>query len=85
MRFWRKWLIESHTKPGKFYIVAEGPSGFSCSCPQWKFRRRTCKHIIEVQSGGGVEVLSDVTQKDLEAAISFGGLAHALATYRVLL
>ncbi len=33
------------------YIVARHADGhWACSCPRWKFKRETCKHIMHVQN-----------------------------------
>jgi hypothetical protein len=46
----KRWEIQSHSDPDKTYTVALAEDGsYGCSCPQWKFRRRQCRHIAEVQ------------------------------------
>lgn len=46
----RYWMIESHSRAGKFYKVSQRRDGsFGCDCPIWKFRPRECKHITEAQ------------------------------------
>lgn len=47
-----QWDVESHTTPGKHYTVSlKHDHTWQCSCPQWKFRRKECKHIIEAKTG----------------------------------
>ena len=42
----RKWEVPSFTNPDKIYIVSLTKNGeYQCSCPQWIFRRKECKHI----------------------------------------
>ena len=46
----QKWQVRSHSDPSKHYTVSLRKDGvFECSCPQWIYRRRECKHIQEVQ------------------------------------
>ena len=46
-----QWDVESHTTPGKHYTVSlKHDHTWQCSCPQWKFRRKECKHIIEIKT-----------------------------------
>jgi len=37
---------------GNAYRVSINDNGdeWGCSCPAWKFRRQTCKHILQIQS-----------------------------------
>ena len=45
-----KYEINSFSDPTKIYIVSETTTGeWQCSCPVWIYRRRTCKHIENVQ------------------------------------
>jgi len=45
-----QWNVGSHSDPSKFYTVSATVDGaFECSCPQWIYRRRECKHIQEVK------------------------------------
>lgn len=44
-----KWPVLSNSS-NREYIVALSEDGeWGCSCPAWKFRRQTCKHIKEIQ------------------------------------
>ncbi len=43
-----QWEITSSSDSSKKYMVSLGPSGnWSCTCPQFKFRKAECKHIKE--------------------------------------
>jgi len=40
------WTVPSESVPGKTYTVTRDDRGrFSCTCPDYRFRRRECKHI----------------------------------------
>lgn len=40
------WEVQSESNPEKFYTVSRAVNGeFGCSCPQWVYRKKTCKHI----------------------------------------
>lgn len=40
------WEVPSQSSAGTAYIVARRVLGqFGCSCPQWKFKHKPCKHI----------------------------------------
>jgi len=46
-----KWDVRSHSDPSKFYTVSLTEDGqYECSCPQWIYRRRECKHIQQVKN-----------------------------------
>ena len=46
-----RWSVPSKSNPNLSYVVAKNATGdFGCSCPVWKFHRRTCKHILQVQN-----------------------------------
>jgi 23S rRNA U2552 (ribose-2'-O)-methylase RlmE/FtsJ len=50
-RWVKKWAIEGSN--GNVWIVSRDEGGrWGCSCPQWKFRRKNCKHIIAVMLRG---------------------------------
>ena len=54
-----QWKVQSHSDPSKLYTVSllQDPTArdrWQCSCPQWKFRRKICKHILEVQQQSGI-------------------------------
>lgn len=53
-KWFRKWYVPR--SKGGFYTVSISRDGkeWGCSCPNWKFRREQCKHIKEIQSGGGL-------------------------------
>lgn len=44
--------VESDSKPGLFYDVTvfKDNRGTTCSCPAWKYRGRTCKHILRIDA-----------------------------------
>lgn len=51
MKYLKQWQIESESKPGKYYTVSLDDNGnYSCSCPQWIYRHKECKHIRTAQS-----------------------------------
>ena len=39
--------VKSHTTKGKYYTIKEKEGKYSCTCPDHKFRKRYCKHILE--------------------------------------
>jgi len=63
--YMRQWNIESFTIPGKEYKVSQLKDGsYQCSCPNWIYRRRQCKHINAVMKMGITQhVPSMQTQK----------------------
>jgi uncharacterized Zn finger protein len=43
------WTVRSKTQLGVVYVVTRDDAGnFSCSCPDFQYRRHTCKHILKV-------------------------------------
>lgn len=51
-----KW-IQSFTVPsssghGDYTVSLAEDGSYGCSCPHWKFRRKTCRHITTVQEQG---------------------------------
>ena len=52
-RWIRKWVVGSESGPGSYIVAQDKEGNWGCSCPAWKFRRKTCKHILEVMGGGG--------------------------------
>lgn len=48
-RWVKKWPVNSDS--GKDYTVSLADDGktWGCSCPQWIFKRRTCRHILQIQ------------------------------------
>ena len=57
-----KWQVRSHSDPSKHYVVSLRKDGvLECSCPQWIYRRKECKHIQEVR---GVVALSPPLKDD---------------------
>ena len=46
----RSWEIPSQTRPGVTYTVSLDDRGeWSCTCPNYAYRRAVCKHIVAVQ------------------------------------
>ncbi|MHA1727941.1 MAG: SWIM zinc finger family protein [Promethearchaeota archaeon] len=41
----RIWQIPSSSDPTKTYTVTNSGGSWSCTCPQYRFRKRICKHI----------------------------------------
>ena len=47
----RQWNIESSSDPTKIYKITLYDDGsYACSCPQWIYRRKDCKHIIQCKA-----------------------------------
>jgi len=45
-----KWNVRSHSDPSKSYMVSLTDDGqYECSCPQWIYRRKECKHIQQIK------------------------------------
>ena len=45
-----KWNVRSSSDPSKSYTVSITDDGqFECSCPQWIYRRKECKHIQQIK------------------------------------
>ncbi|MEM2233150.1 MAG: helicase-related protein [Nitrososphaerota archaeon] len=44
-----RWTVPSFTKPGVEYVVEHRDGEWTCTCPDFTFRRRVCKHIAQVQ------------------------------------
>jgi hypothetical protein len=49
----KKWEVESLSEDKTYVVSIDAYGNYGCSCPVWKFKRRECKHIKEVQNGGG--------------------------------
>ena len=51
---WR--FVRSSTHPNLFYRISVDPKTdlFTCECPDHVNRHRDCKHIRQVQAGGGI-------------------------------
>lgn len=46
-----QWDIASSSDPSKVYTVTKKAKGtFECTCPQFKFRKKICKHITECKT-----------------------------------
>ena len=45
----RRYLVKSQTVESESYEVAHTVSGWSCSCPDYRFRKVHCKHICAVK------------------------------------
>jgi len=44
------WFVDSFSNEGKRYKVCQLEDGsFTCSCPEWIFRRKECKHIQQIK------------------------------------
>ncbi len=42
----KQWEVQSHSDPSKQYkVTLYDDDSFACSCPQWIYRRKECKHI----------------------------------------
>lgn len=64
MKWVKRWKEPSHSNPSKEYTVAITDQGeWGCDCPVWKFKRKTCKHILAVQKrafiGGPPETVEE--------------------------
>lgn len=48
----KKWEVASSSSD-RVYVVSSDDDGteWGCSCPAWKFQRKTCRHIKEIQEG----------------------------------
>ncbi len=51
----RQWVVESSSGRGRYTISENFDGTFECSCRGWTghYPRTDCKHIREVQAGGG--------------------------------
>ena len=50
----KRWKVPSDSSDSIYTVAVDYDGKFGCSCPQWKFRRRTggdCKHIIRIKNG----------------------------------
>jgi uncharacterized Zn finger protein len=45
----RTWIIHSKTQVGISYLVTLADDVFSCTCPDFQFRAKQCKHIRNVK------------------------------------
>lgn len=45
-----RWLVSSESRPGEVHLVdlMEGEGG-ACSCEDYQFRKRRCKHVCAVR------------------------------------
>ncbi|MEM2922240.1 MAG: hypothetical protein QXF26_08000 [Candidatus Bathyarchaeia archaeon] len=58
-----QWNVGSHSDPSKFYTVSLTVDGdYECSCPQWIYRRRECKHIQEVKDNVRAQTFASQTR-----------------------
>lgn len=55
----RTWSIRSKTQLGVSYLVTLAGDVFSCSCPDFQFRAKPCKHIRNVK-----RIIAGETQKN---------------------
>lgn len=46
----KRWEIESWAGKDPYVVSISVDGQWGCSCPQWKFRRKECKHIQEVKA-----------------------------------
>jgi len=47
----RAWAVESESSPGKQYVVKLLDDGrYACTCPDFFYRRRECKHIRRIRA-----------------------------------
>ncbi len=44
-----RWTVQSFTKPCVGYVVEHREGQWTCTCPDFTFRKRMCKHIAQVQ------------------------------------
>jgi hypothetical protein len=50
-KYQKQWKVTGSS--GTEYTVSLTHAGeYQCSCPRWKFRRESCKHIQDVMGGG---------------------------------
>lgn len=45
----KRWNVEKSTGEGYWVVAVTGDGEWGCSCPQWKFRRKECKHIVNIK------------------------------------
>lgn len=45
-------LVPSQTHAELFYDVIQTVGGWTCTCPDYKYRKRECKHIKSVKRIG---------------------------------
>ena len=49
-----KWVqsfeVPSTSGDGTYVVSLDKTGSWGCSCPHWKFRRVSCKHILSVQA-----------------------------------
>ncbi|MEM0481556.1 MAG: helicase-related protein [Nitrososphaerota archaeon] len=48
------WTVPSQSDPSVKYTVTFSESGFTCTCPDFTYRRRECKHIYAVKISEGL-------------------------------
>ena len=44
-----RWVVPSETDPQKTYEVVRVGDLFACSCPNYIYRNRICKHILMIK------------------------------------
>lgn len=46
----KQWKIPSSSDPNKVYVVTlTGSGNWTCTCPQFTYRKKQCKHIIDAK------------------------------------
>lgn len=77
MKWIKKWIIKSFTDPERYYIVSQDKNGnFGCSCPEWKFRRNECKHIIAVKNNPEDNLLDNMPEEIKEREAQPGNVGE---------
>jgi len=70
-----KWTIPSSSDPSKSYTVSLTDDGqYECSCPQWIYRRRECKHIQQVKDNLVGSIISSAKKKPKTGQLTIGDL-----------
>jgi hypothetical protein len=70
-RILNQWENPSHSDPSKTYKVTLYEDGsYACSCPQWVYRRKECKHIQECKVNlPDLGELSDVNKTRIDTGL----------------
>ena len=49
-----KWIqsfeVPSTSGNGTYIVSQDRDGNFGCSCPQWRFKRRECKHVVKIKA-----------------------------------
>ena len=71
-----KWSVPSSSEPNKTYTVSLTEDGdWECSCPQWIYRRRECKHIQQVKNSPIGAIAKSAKKK---GQLTFGDMVEGL-------